>query len=262
MIAGALASEASTAAVLPAAEGESMSEPTPPPGTPEPTPPPPPGSGAPPPPPPPPGYQPPPPPGYAAPPPPSGYGTPPPAPGYGAPPTGYPAPQPGYAPPPPAYAGAAIPTNLANWGQRVLAALIDGVLTGIPAIIGAILIAASAGDTTTELTETGFRTSTSGGNAFLALLGGLFYLAAIAVWVWNIGLKQGPTGQSVGKSVIGLKLVGAQTGAPIGVGLSLVRAIAHIIDGIPCYVGYLWPLWDAKRQTFADKLLNTYVVTT
>jgi len=59
-----------------------------------------------------------------------------------------------------------------------------------------------------------------------------------------------------------LKLVGAQTGAPIGVGLSLVRAIAHIIDGIPCYVGYLWPLWDAKRQTFADKLLNTYVVTT
>jgi uncharacterized RDD family membrane protein YckC len=25
-------------------------------------------------------------------------------------------------------------------------------------------------------------------------------------------------------------------------------------------VGYLWPLWDDKRQTFADMLLNTIVI--
>ena len=39
--------------------------------------------------------------------------------------------------------------------------------------------------------------------------------------------------------------------------MSLVRQLAHAIDGIICYVGFLFPLWDAKRQTLADKILNT-----
>ena len=24
-----------------------------------------------------------------------------------------------------------------------------------------------------------------------------------------------------------------------------------------CYIGYLFPLWDAKRQTLADKIMTT-----
>ena len=42
--------------------------------------------------------------------------------------------------------------------------------------------------------------------------------------------------------------------------MAFVRQLAHILDGIPCYIGYLWPLWDAKRQTFADKVIGTYVI--
>ena len=34
----------------------------------------------------------------------------------------------------------------------------------------------------------------------------------------------------------------------------------HILDAIPCYVGLLWPLWDNKRQTFADKILKMVVL--
>ena len=48
---------------------------------------------------------------------------------------------------------------------------------------------------------------------------------------------------------------------PPGVGLSIGRAFLHIVDALPCYLGYLWPLWDQKRQTFTDKILNTVVVT-
>ena len=33
----------------------------------------------------------------------------------------------------------------------------------------------------------------------------------------------------------------------------------HILDALT-YVGFLWPLWDAKRQTFADMLMRTVVV--
>ena len=59
---------------------------------------------------------------------------------------------------------------------------------------------------------------------------------------------------------MGIKLVKAETGQPIGAGMAFVRQIAHILDGIPCYIGYLWPLWDDKRQTFADKVIGTYVI--
>jgi hypothetical protein len=42
--------------------------------------------------------------------------------------------------------------------------------------------------------------------------------------------------------------------------MAFARDIVHLLDSLPCYIGFLWPLWDAKRQTFADKILSTVVV--
>ncbi|MDQ1647203.1 MAG: hypothetical protein QOJ50_3387, partial [Cryptosporangiaceae bacterium] len=47
---------------------------------------------------------------------------------------------------------------------------------------------------------------------------------------------------------------------PIGIGRTIRRDFAHIVDCFPWGIGVLWPLWDAKRQTFADKIMNTVVV--
>ena len=58
----------------------------------------------------------------------------------------------------------------------------------------------------------------------------------------------------------GVKLVKESTGQPIGMGLAFVRDIAHIVDSIICYVGWLFPLWDTKRQTIADKIMSTVVL--
>jgi len=33
----------------------------------------------------------------------------------------------------------------------------------------------------------------------------------------------------------------------------------HSLDSF-AYVGFLWPLWDDKRQTFSDKLMKTIVI--
>jgi hypothetical protein len=33
------------------------------------------------------------------------------------------------------------------------------------------------------------------------------------------------------------------------------------VDSIICFVGYLFPLWDPKRQTIADKIMTTVVTT-
>ena len=48
----------------------------------------------------------------------------------------------------------------------------------------------------------------------------------------------------------------------LGTGLSIGRTIAHIIDAIPCYLGYLWPLWDKENRTFTDMILDTRVYKT
>jgi uncharacterized RDD family membrane protein YckC len=149
-----------------------------------------------------------------------------PQPGYGAPaPGGYGAPAPGgYAGPPMAYA---------EWPQRVLSALIDTVG---PFIVAGLLYAANRP------------------------LGAVVWLAAIVWAIYNAYLG-GQTGQSYGKKTVGTRLVLEATGQPVGGGVGVGRYFLHIVDSIPCYVGYLWPLWDSKKQTFADKLLKTVVVT-
>jgi len=80
---------------------------------------------------------------------------------------------------------------------------------------------------------------------------GLFYL------IWNYGYRQGTTGSSLGKSVMKFKVVSEVTGQPIGFGFSVLRFLAHFVDSIICFVGFLFPLWDAKRQTLADKIMTT-----
>ena len=87
-------------------------------------------------------------------------------------------------------------------------------------------------------------------------------LVGLGYVIWNYGYKQGTTGSTVGKSILKFKVVSEATGQPIGFGMSLVRQLAHAVDGIICYVGFLFPLWDAKRQTIADKILNTVCLPT
>ncbi len=166
------------------------------------------------------------------------YGTPAQA-GYGQPappPGGYVADQPGY------YMG----RTLANWPQRVGAYLIDYLIAAIPAFVAVLLFSG---------TDPG--ESPSAGAGVVAFL---LYLVSLGVWIYNRAIQQGRTGQSWGKQVLNLRLVRMADGQPMGGGMAFVRDLAHIIDALPCYIGYLFPLWDTRRQTFADKIMNTVVL--
>ena len=61
------------------------------------------------------------------------------------------------------------------------------------------------------------------------------------------------------RSKRGLYIVGQETGALIGMGNNILRQLAHIVDSA-IYIGYLWPLWDAHKQTLADKIMKTVVI--
>jgi uncharacterized RDD family membrane protein YckC len=158
------------------------------------------------------------------------YGNQQPPPQYGAPQQPYGAPG-GY--------GGAPAVSYAGWPQRVGAFLIDALCTAPFYILASVL---GSGD--------------NGLNAFYFI----FSLLGLVVQGYNRWFQQGKTGQSWGKKALGLRLVSEQTGQPIGAGMAFVRDLAHILDGLPCYIGYLWPLWDAKKQTFADKILKTVVI--
>jgi uncharacterized RDD family membrane protein YckC len=90
-------------------------------------------------------------------------------------------------------------------------------------------------------------------------LGYLLQLVALA-WTLFQAYQAGATGQSMGKKLAGIRLVREADGQVIGGGLGIGRAFVHIVDALPCYLGFLWPLWDAKKQTFADKILSTIVI--
>jgi uncharacterized RDD family membrane protein YckC len=89
--------------------------------------------------------------------------------------------------------------------------------------------------------------------------GVVVYVVAGGFVIWNL-VVQGTRGQTVGKRFVGTKLVRADDGEVVGPWLSIGRWITHIIDALPLYLGFLWPLWDAKRQTFSDKICRTVVI--
>jgi len=97
----------------------------------------------------------------------------------------------------------------------------------------------------------------AGGMASHLVIGAVAYLGLLGFGVWNSGYVQGTTGRSLGRRMTGTKLVSIETGQPVGFGRALTRQFCHVLD---FGIGFLRPLWDGKRQTFADKIVGTVVV--
>jgi uncharacterized RDD family membrane protein YckC len=122
----------------------------------------------------------------------------------------------------------------ASFGQRLVAWLIDAILVGI--VGGIVQLAAH--------------------NA----LGSLISLAiGVAYYGW---LEGSPSGQTIGKRVMNIRVYDHRQGGPIGTGRAIGRYFAKILSAIVCLLGYLWMLWDSEKQTWHDKLVGTVVVPT
>jgi uncharacterized RDD family membrane protein YckC len=206
-------------------------------------------------------YPPPPPPVGGYPPPPSAGGYPPPP-----PPGNYPPPPPsvgGYAPPPPGYAPVLPKSAYTPWLSRVIASLLDAVPVLILVGIGLGVALGTGKNSCVNTDDLGYGAGvscTSNPSPVGLIVAVVAYLAALAFGIWNFGYRQGTTGSSIGKSLMKFQVVSEKTWQPIGFGLSIVRQLAHVLDTAICYLGYLFPLWDAKRQTFADKIMTTVCV--
>ena len=84
-------------------------------------------------------------------------------------------------------------------------------------------------------------------------VGGLAILATLADrWV-----LPAVTGWSLGRGVCGIAVARRDGGVP-GAWLLLLRDLAHLLD-TASVAGWLWPLWDSGRRTFADMMARTEV---
>ena len=156
---------------------------------------------------------------------------------YGAPNAGYGAPSPygapgGYQPNPYAPSGPV----LATWGRRALGGLIDFVA---PGIVVSMIIGLIFADRTSSVANL------------------LSTVLTLGFWCYNTGYRLATTGYSFGHKIAQVRVVMADSGQTPTVNTAVLRAVCHLLVSWACLIGWLFPLWDAKKQTFADKITKT-----
>jgi len=133
------------------------------------------------------------------------------------------------------------PGNLAGFGQRLIARIIDSVIVAVPLIAIFATTRASAGF-----------------NQFY-----LFNALLYAVSFLNDVMLTAAKGGTVGKLIVGTRVVGFPDGLPVtGVGAARRWAALSVMGFIP-FLGLVDDLWiftGQTRQTLHDKFAKTVVV--
>jgi uncharacterized RDD family membrane protein YckC len=122
----------------------------------------------------------------------------------------------------------------AGFWQRFGAAFLDGLILLIPSIILRIVFKDNAG---------------------------IYYLLQTVISLgYYTYFEGGPTGATIGKRALGIRVYDFRQGGAIGYGRGFLRQIGKYISAIVFFLGYLWMLWDKEKQCWHDKIAGTVVV--
>jgi uncharacterized RDD family membrane protein YckC len=166
---------------------------------------------------------------------------------------------------------------LAEWWQRLLARLIDGIVLAVlitPLWVAAFLplwrrlqTLSTESPYLSPAAQHAFNISVRQTGASMI---GRLILVAIAAAVISFGydwLQHGLWGQTLGKRALGTRVVTAGSRSRISGEAACGRAalyaltpIVPTIGGIFALINELWLLWDPQRQCLHDKAAHTVVV--
>jgi uncharacterized RDD family membrane protein YckC len=160
-------------------------------------------------------------------------------------------PPPQMPPPPPApYGGGNVPQTYApqmNYGGfwiRVVAYIIDAIILGI---IGGVIIAIFGVNVSDP---NAMQSGRYRGAQALDLLISFAYFTAL----WTT------MGGSLGQRIFGMRILDANTGAPIGFGKAALRWLGLLVSFLVCFIGVIWVAFDSRKQGWMDKIAGTVVV--
>ena len=147
--------------------------------------------------------------------------------------------------------------QLASWGSRVGAALLDWLILLIPvtALIVLVVVVALSSDV---------------GGIVTAILSSLLYLVAVLFYAPLLMGREGAhNGQTWGKQIVGIRVV-RDSAQPVDIGFAFLREfvvkgllfgfVGSFFFSIPTLIDYLWPLWDDQNRALHDMVVKTHVV--
>ena len=174
---------------------------------------------------------------------------PPPAAAPPAPPPAAPAPPSSWETPQDLTAGPAPGYLFGGAGERLVAYIVDILITGVVVTLLAIALALVIG------------AGVATGADFLAGAGAVALVIAVIIvplayfpWFW---FRDGAT---PGMRIFGLRVVRDRDGGPISGGQAILRLFGYWIDGLVFYLGYIWILIDKRKRGWHDLIAGTVVV--
>jgi uncharacterized RDD family membrane protein YckC len=146
---------------------------------------------------------------------------------------------------------AAASPELASWSRRLVALVLDAALLAVVVLATMIAAGVPLEDVNATLLD---------GSSLTVIA--LFVLPEAIYDTAMIGARN----QTFGKMALGIKVVDAESRAPIGYSRAFTRwlstAFLWALFTVPGVVDHLWPLRDRRRQTFHDKFARSVVVRT
>ena len=156
--------------------------------------------------------------------------------------------------------------NYASWADRVLAAIIDGLIVFAGVVVIYIVVSIIGG------IGMGLGRVAGGeeGQALGGLLGsGICCVAFVILPIVGLGFGLynkvylvGKRGCSIGQGIMKLNVVTA-SGGRVPTGTLVLRLLVQMAFGfVPLLpiLSILWPLWDPQRQALHDKAVGTFVI--
>ncbi|MEU3740087.1 RDD family protein [Streptomyces sp. NPDC032198] len=131
----------------------------------------------------------------------------------------------------------------ASWGSRLKARTADSVFSIVSSPVSTLVLTIIAQNASHSIVRV---------IGWLGLVGNI-------VGIFKMAYKVGRTGQTRGRRMAHIRVVDAHTFQPIGFSRSLLRLVAQIIDACSI-IGVFRPLWNGKRQTYADLISRSIVV--
>ncbi len=119
----------------------------------------------------------------------------------------------------------------AGFGIRLLATIVDGLVI--------IFISRIFGRTRPLFFN----------RTFNILIGALYSILLLVNW----------NGQTIGKRLVGIKVV-KENQKPVGYPEAFLRYIGYMISSAVLGLGFLWIIWDERKQGWHDKIAKTVVI--